>query len=199
MSASYTLTPGSVKGKVSGLTAGSADYTTFSSIVINATNGHVWQAGDSGDTMTWSDNTGWENCSDVIADQVTYTLSEYPACEYCYNLSLCNNGSIDDTGGNCAGGSYGGAVTDYGQGDWRVPTGDDSYTAGLDYSDYQGVLDTYFATGNGFVDEHDFYWTGTTHVSLAGGAYVVYLDSGDVSGDVKGHPGVHRVRCVSDQ
>jgi hypothetical protein len=51
----------------------------------------------------------------------------YPACNYCYNLALCTNGSFDPTGA-CAG-YFSGAVTGYGVGDWRVPT----YNGSEDY------------------------------------------------------------------
>ena len=208
LSASYETNLGKVSGKVAGdlIIPAPVNISAFTSIVINETNSHVWQAGDSGDhvdngacyngsdgCLAW-DLTGSynsNNCSDLNLPD-----GNYPACSYCYNLALCTNGSFDNSDSPCTNEDYGGVVPGYGVGDWRVPT----YNGSGDYNLYESNLIGYFKSIN--FTEHtpwDYYWTGNTHVSVAGLAYFVHLAVGVVRDVNKTFGGFYRVRCVSDQ
>ncbi|MFT4297664.1 MAG: hypothetical protein ACMXX5_00550 [Candidatus Woesearchaeota archaeon] len=181
------------RGEINWNVQRSVDYSSFSSVVVDADNCLVWQAGDSGDTLPWQTNENVYdfdsyNASDII--EMGRDLSEYPAIEYCYNLALCNNGSFDHTG-NCAG-DFDGVLFD----DWRLP----SYVehSGEDYDIYEDDFNSYFKSSS-FTDqtEYDFYWTGTSFSDDH--AYSVSLSDNGIDSGPKGIHGDRRARCVRDQ
>ena len=164
------------------------DYSGFDEIVINSTYHHMWQAGDSGVTLAWATG-GTETLGETCSNRGAQT--SYPACEYCEALALCQNGSFDATG-SCSG-AYGGIL----HSDWRLPSGDTPYTAGLDYSYYESAITggSYFTNASLFT-QNAYYWTGTSF--NAGNAYVALLDFDVVSGGIKDNGGTNRARCVRD-
>jgi hypothetical protein len=115
------------------------------------------------------------------------------ALNYCANIAVCANGSIDgdqSTEGTCSGNSIR-------YDDWRLPTAlegimiiDYRCTGGGDsgcFSDYQNAV---------FPSNNNYLWTGKTRPSLTHLAYLVYMDFGDVSLGSKVSD--YSVRCVRD-
>ena len=164
------------------------NYTSFNTIVINEANHHMWQAGNS-EELAWQINGGEynsgaykiESCSDLSLPD-----TNYPACNYCYNLALCEDGSIDE-GGICSGSKI---LHD----DWRLPTGDADYTPGLDYSYYNGNHD-YFKN-NGFVVS-EWYWIGTSGAYPSRANFFRAGRYNTLGSDFKNHVNYH-ARCVRD-
>ncbi len=151
-------------------------------IVINTTNGHIWQAADSSDTMIGTFTLNWSN-----------------AILYCQNLKMCGDGSMSGnhtTVGDCSS-NDGDLFTN-----WRLPTGDDTNSKGYDLDPYDPEndnLENYFNDLNGFNSTYHYYWTATAHPSDPDPAYYMYLVSGHVDFNDKDTGYDYRARCVRDQ
>ncbi len=142
--------------------------------VIDEISSLVWTKEDSTNTMNWTD-----------------------ALNYCANIAVCSDGSIDGNKnivGTC---SSSGVKYD----DWRLPTVLESITL-IDYGCTGGDDPRCYSSyqNDAFIWNINRHWTGTTYSSMEFTAFGPYMGKGVINegGDGKGYSIAGSARCVRD-